>query len=131
MATIQIRSIQEAISNGTLIALADDYRTSRFLRASLPRQSRCAFVISPAAFNRYLQQGELREKQSRIEAVCAFFNKILGLRGTPSQSDLEFRFPGEDEVPGVYSLKLEWYARDNSWVMLLPDEQIAPGLKLA
>jgi len=131
MTVIRVQSIQHAISKGTLIQLANDYRTSRTVRACLPKQTSYALAISATAFQEQVQQGTVGDKQSRMEAICNFLSKALGLKGTPMPSDLQFRFPGESGKPESFSLKLEWYAPSKYWVVLLPDEQIQPILKLA
>ncbi len=66
-----------------------------------------------------------------MEAIGAFLTKVLGLREKPSPSDLEFRFPGEVGPLASCSLKLEWFAPDQYWVILLPHEQIHSVLKLS
>jgi len=131
MAVIHVQSIQDAVSKGTLIELANDYRTSRTVRAFLPRQTTYSLAISTAAFSQRVEQGTVGDKQSRMEAICAFLNKALGLSGTPSPTALWFTFPGAIGTPENFSLKLEWFAPSKYWVVLLPDEQIRPILKLA
>jgi hypothetical protein len=131
MAVIHVHSIQDAVSKGAFIEPASDYRTSRTVRACLPKQTRCAFVISTAAFSQQVQQGTVREKQTRMEALCAFLSKSIGLGEKPSPSRLEFRLPGENGETENSLLKLEWYAPNNYWVILLPDEQIQPIMKHA
>jgi hypothetical protein len=130
MAIIHIESVQHAVSKGTLIALADDYRTSRTIRASLPRLSSYPFAISATAYSQEVQPGTTRDRQTRMEVIGAFLGKVLGLREKPTPSDLELRFPGEDKSSSC-SLKLRWFAPNQHWVLLLPHEQLQPILKLA
>lgn len=66
----------------------------------------------------------MREKQSRMEALCGFLSKALGLGEKTSQSRFEFKLPGKGGESVDSPLKLEWYAPNKYWVILLPDEQI-------
>ncbi len=131
MAVIQIQSIQHAVSMGALIALADDYRTSRTIRACLPGLSSYPFAISAAAFNQELRLGTAGKRQSRMEAIAASLSKVLGLREKPSAADLELTFPAEAGQPLACSLKLQWFAPNSFWVLLLPHEELRSVLKLA
>jgi len=130
MASIVIESIRQAVSKGTLIDLAEDYRTSRSIRACLPRQTTYPFAISAAAFSQEVQPGTQRDRQSRLDAIGAFLTKVLGLREKPKAADLELHFPGHAGQSNSCALKLAWFAPDKYWVMLLPDEQLQPALKL-
>ncbi len=124
MAIIRLRSIHEAVGKGMLIELANDYRTSRTVRAWLPGQTAGAIAISSAAFSQHVQQGSTSETQSRMEALCVSLSKVLGIGGKPSKPGLEFRLPGAGARPADRPLKLEWYAPSNYWVIMLSDEQL-------
>jgi hypothetical protein len=126
MSVIRVQSIPDAVSKGTLIEPANDYRTSGTMKACLPSQTTCAFAISTTAFSQQVQQGTAGDKRSRMEALCAFLKKVLGYSGRPSQSDLQFRLPGESGKPEERLLKLEWYAPNRYWVVLLSNEQLQP-----
>ena len=126
MPVIRVQSIPDAVSKGTLIELANDYRTSGAMKACLPSQTACAFAISTAAFSQQVHQGTAGDKRSRIEALCAFLKRVLGYSGRPSPSDLQFRLSGESGKPEDRPLKLEWYAPNRYWVILLSSEQLQP-----
>lgn len=123
MAVIQVQSIHDAVSKGTLIELAKDYRTSRTVKSCLPDETSHACAISTAAFCQHIQQGTPREKQAKMEGLCLFLSRAAGLGTKPSRSDPKSR---EGAQPEGLPLKLEWYAPDKYWVVLLPDEQIQP-----
>ena len=129
MAVIIIESVRRAFEQGTLIDLAADYRTSRTIRASLPRQGTYPFAISAAAYGQEVQSGTPRDRQTRMELIGAFLGKVRGLREKPTPSDLELRFPGE--AGSSCSLKLQWFAPGQYWVFLLPQDQLQPMLELA
>ena len=131
MNLINVESIQHAVNAGTLVELASDYRTSRTVKACLPKQPAYAFAISSTAFRRHLEGGTPGQRQLRMEAVCAFLCKVLGLSGTPTSRDLEFNFPEGVGQTETCALKLHWYEANHYWVLLLPDEQLRPQLRLA
>ena len=129
MTIINIQSIKDAVSKGSLIELASDYRTSATAKAFLPKNLSCA--MSMEAYRQNVQRGMTVDRRSGVETVCAFLSKALGLGGDASQPDFRFRFPRECEKSQNDPLKLEWYAPEKYWVVLLPDEEIRPVLKLA
>lgn len=124
MAVIDIKSVQDAIAKGKLIDLASDYRTSGTVRACLPRLAFPAVAISVSAYLRHVQSGTSGDPSSRLEAVCAFLSKALGVDGKPPQPDLEFKILGENGRGWNVPLKLEWYGPSKYWVILLTDEQL-------
>jgi hypothetical protein len=128
MTVINVQSIKDAVRMGTLIELSSDYRTSAFVRTILPKNTPCA--ISPAAFRRHVQQGTAGERRSGVEALCVFLSSAFGFRGKPSQADSGLQFPREGGKLQGQPLKLEWYAPNEHWVVLLPDEQLRPVLNL-
>ena len=130
MSDILIESIRQAVTQGKLIDLAGAYRTSRSIRACLPRQTACAFAISAAAYDQELQSGSARDRQTRLDQVGAFLTKVLGLQLEPNPADLELRLPGANGDPSRVSLKAMWFAPDKYWVVLLPAEQLRVTLKL-
>jgi hypothetical protein len=125
MSVINFRSIPDAVSKGALIDLSNDYRTSGTVRACLSPQTTCTFAISKAAYSRYLQP-PAQDRNARVEAVCFVLRTVLGFKRAPSSSDLEFRLLGRSGTPEDPALKLEWYAQDKCWVVLLADEQLQP-----
>ena len=129
MTIINIKSIKDAVSKGSLIELASDYRTSGTARAFLSKNLSCA--MSMEAYRRNVHGGTAVDRRSGVETVCAFLSKALGQGGDASQPDFGFKFPREGEKPQNDSLKLEWYAPEKYWVVLLPDEEIRAVLKLA
>ena len=129
MTIINIQSIKDAVSKGSLIELASDYRTSATAKAFLPKNLSCA--MSTEAYRQNVRRGTTGDRRSGVETICAFLSKALGLGGNASQSDFRFRFPREGEKPQNDPLKLEWYAPEKYWVVLLPDEEIRAVLKLA
>jgi len=130
MADLVIDSIRAAIAQGKLIDLAEDYRTSRSIRACLPRQTDYPFAISTTAFNQEVQQGTPRQRQSRLDIIGAFLTKVLALGEKRRPADLELRFPGEASESSVGALKLTWFAPNKYWVILLPNEQLQSTLKV-
>jgi len=60
-----------------------------------------------------------------------FLGKALGLRVNPSQPDSRFRFPKAGAIPESSLLKLEWYAPDEYWVVLLAEEELRLVLRSA
>jgi hypothetical protein len=131
MREIFIESIRHAVTQGTLIDLAGDYRTSRSIRACLPRQSSYPFAISATAFHQEMEPGTARDRQTRLDLVGAFLTKVIGLCQKPNATDLELRFPRETGNSNGVSLKAAWFAPDKYWVVLLPQEELRPMLKLA
>jgi hypothetical protein len=123
MATpVDVQTVQDSIMKGTLVELSSDYRTSGTVRACLPKQTLC--VMSTTAFRRHLLQGTANEKQSRVEAICAVLSSALKSGEQTSQPWVEFKFCGEDGRPQSHPLKLEWFAPNRCWVVLLPDEHL-------
>jgi hypothetical protein len=131
MSEIHMQSVPQAVSMGALVDLASDYRTSQSLRGCLPHLSKYPFAISSAAFRRHLQIATPSERQFRMEAICRFLGKWLELADKSAASDLEFRFPGGAGQTESCSLKLVWYATNQYWVLLLPDEELHADLELA
>jgi hypothetical protein len=131
MAVIEMRSVPHACSVGTLVDLGRDYRTARTVRACLPNQPTYDFAISTNAYRRHLQAATPREMQSSLEAICTYLGRVTGLTGQLSTADSEFHFPGNLGQAANCWLKLEWYAPNKYWVLLLPEEQLRSGLKLA
>ncbi len=129
MTIINIQSIKDAVSKGSLIELASDYRTSGTAKAFLPKNLSCA--MSMEAYRQNVRRGMTADRRSGVETVCAFVGKALGLGGNASQPEYRFKFPRQNEQPQNDPLKLEWYAPEKYWVVLLPDEEIRPVLKLA
>ena len=130
MTIINIQSIRDAVSKGSLIELASDYRTSGTAKAFLPKNLSCA--MSMETYRQNVRSGTPGDRRFGVETVCAFLSKALGLvGGHASQPDFRFRFPREGEKSQNDSLKLEWYAPEKYWVLLLPDEEIRPALKPA
>ena len=120
MTQLNVQSIQDSVRKGTLVELASDYRTSRTVRAFLPEQALCA--MSTSAFDQHLQQGTIGEKQSRVEAICAVLEDVLTLSGETARPGFDFTFRGENGRPERHPLKLEWFAPNKCWVVLLPSE---------
>ena len=107
--------------------LFSDYRTSGTLRAYLPGQTQCA--MSTAAFRQHVLQGTANEKRSRVDAMCAVLSGALKGNGEAPRPWFEFRFQSEDGRPQSYPLKLEWFAPNKCWVVLLPEEQLQIVMK--
>jgi len=126
---INVKSIKEAVSKGVLIDLASDYRTASVAKASLPKDAACA--MSMEGYRLHLQHGSATDRRSRLEAICMFLGKALGLGVKPSQPDARFRFPKGNPIPESSLLKLEWYAPDEYWVVLLAEEELRPVLRSA
>jgi hypothetical protein len=126
---INVQSIKDAVSKGTLIDLASDYRTAGIAKASLPKNTACA--MSMEGYRQHVQQGSTSDRRSRVEAICSFLGKALGLGVKPSKPDSRFRFPKVGAIPESPLLKLEWYAPDEYWVVLLAEEELRPVLKPA
>ena len=126
MTIINIKSIKDAVSKGSLIELASDYRTSGTAKAFLSKNLSCA--MSMKAYRQNVHGGTAVDRRSGVETVCAFLSKALGRGGDASQPDSKFKFPREGEKPQNDPLKLEWYAPEKYWVLLLPDEEIRPVL---
>jgi len=129
MTVINIESVKDAVDTGSLIELSSDYRTSASVRALLPKNTPCA--ISPAAYRQHTQQPTAGERRFGMEALCVFLSRAFGPGGTPSPGDSRFQFLWEGAKLQSQPLKLEWYAPDKHWVILLPDEQLQPVLRLA
>jgi hypothetical protein len=126
---INVQSIKDAVSKGTLIDLVSDYRTAGIAKASLPKNTACA--MSREGYRQHIQGGTISDRRSRMELMCAFLGKVLGLGIKPSQPDSQFRFPQTGATPEITPLKLEWYAPDECWVVLLVEEEIRSVLKPA
>jgi hypothetical protein len=126
---INIESIKDAVSKGTLIDLATDYRTASIAKSSLPKNAACAMSLE--GYRQHVQQGSVSDRRSRLEAICMFLGKALGLGGNPSQPDSRFRFPKAGAIPESSLLKLQWYAPDAYWVVLLAEEELRPILRSA
>ena len=129
MTIIYIRSIKDAVSKGSLIELASDYRTSGTARAFLSKNLSCA--MSMEAYRQNVHGGTAVDRRSGVETICAFLSKALGQGGNASQSDSRFGFHREGEKSQNDLLKLEWYAPERYWVLLLHEEEIRPVLKSA
>jgi hypothetical protein len=122
MIQVEIQSIQDSIRKGTLVELSSDYRTSRAMRAHLPTPAQCA--MTSTAFRQHVLQGTTVEKLLRVEAICAVLGTVLKLNGKSPGGSFEFRFFGDDGRPQSVPLKLEWFAPNKHWVVLLPNEQL-------
>jgi hypothetical protein len=122
MTVIQFRSIKDVVRQGKLVDLTNDYRTARILRASLPAQTH--FAMTAGAFRQHLQQDSAGEMRARVDDLCASLNDALRRAGKPSTLDFEYRFFGGDRKPTSCPLKLQWFAPNRYWVILLPDEDI-------
>jgi hypothetical protein len=122
MKLIEVETFADAVRKGTLVDLSNDYRTSRTIYSYLPRPTRCA--MSAAAFRQNLVQGTAGERQLRIESICTVLTSILAAREADERPSVEFSFRGTDGQPQGERLKLQWFAPDQYWVVLLPDEQL-------
>jgi len=129
MTIINVQSIKDAVSKGALIDLVSDYRTAGIAKASLPKNTPCA--MSMESYRQHVQRGTISDRRSRVESICSFLGKALGLGIKPSQPDSRFRFPKQGEIPESTLLKLEWYAPDECWVVLLAEEELRHVLKPA
>jgi hypothetical protein len=132
MTHLNVHSIKDSVQQGTLVELSSDYRTSSTVRAYLSEQVLCA--MSTTAFRQHVLQGAAGEKRSRVEAICAVLSNALKLGGEAPQSCFDFKFRGEDGRPQSYPLKVEWFAPNKCWVVLLPSESlrgIEKGAELA
>jgi hypothetical protein len=117
---VDVKSISNSVQKGTLVELAGDYRTSRTVRAYLPVQPLCA--MSATAFQQYVMQGKAGKFQSRLEAMCLVLGNLLKLKAPAPELTFEFRVLDKDGQTQVCPLKLEWFAPDKYWVVLLPHE---------
>ena len=124
MTVIQVQSIKDVVRQGKLVDLTNDYRTARTLRASLPDQTH--FAMTAGAFQQYLQERSGDEMRARVDGLCASLNDALRRAGKPSTLDFEYRFFGGDRKPQSGPLKLQWFAPNRYWVIMLPDEEIRP-----
>ena len=124
MTVINIHSIKDALTRGTLLELSTDYRTSTTVRSILPSETPCA--ITPAAFGQHVRPGPARGAELGVETIGVFLRSTLGLGGGSSPA-AETKFLGTSWSD---QLKLEWYAPDKRWVILLPHEQLQPVAKL-
>jgi len=122
MTLVDVQSIQDSVRNGTLVELSSDYRTSATIRACLPGPFLCAMTTT--AFHRHVLQGTAGETQSRLQAICAVLSKVLKTGGEVTRPRIEFQIVGNGGQPQSYPLKLEWFAPNRCWVVLLPDEQL-------
>jgi hypothetical protein len=129
MTVINIQSVKDAVHTGTLIELSSDYRTAASVRTLLPKNTPCA--ISSAAFRKHIHGPTAGDKRSGMETLCVFLSRAFGLGGIPPTADSRFQLPGDGVKLLSQPLKLEWYAPDKRWVILLPDEQLQPAMKLA
>ena len=127
MAQVDGQSIQDSLRKGTLVELSSDYRTAITARTYLPEPAQCA--MSTTAFRRHVLQGKAGEKQSRVEAICEVLSSILKLTVGAAESRFEFRFFGEDGRAQSHPLKLEWFAPNKYWVVLLPEENLRTVMK--
>ena len=124
MSVIYVRSIAEAVGKGTLIDLVNDYRTSGIIRGYLPRDTDYRLAISSTAYGRHVLQSTAQERPARLEAILFFVKRIFEFNGKPSASDLRFQLVGSSGRPEYPALKMEWYAPNMYWVVLLADEQL-------
>jgi hypothetical protein len=122
MTHLDVHSIKDSVQQGTLVELSSDYRTSSTVRAYLSPQVPCA--MSTTAFRQHVLQGTAGEKRSRVEAICAVLSNALKVGGEAPQSWVEFTFRGNDGRPQSYPLKVEWFAPNKCWVVLLPEESL-------
>jgi len=58
-----------------------------------------------------------------------FLGKAIGVGVNSSQPGSRFRFPKAGAIPESSLLKLEWYAPDEYWVAVLPEEELRPVLR--
>jgi hypothetical protein len=122
MTHLDVHSIKDSVQKGTLVELSSDYRTSSTVRAYLPERAPCA--MSTTAFHRHVLQGAAGEKRSRVEAICAVLSTVLTMSGEAPRPWFEFKFWGADGRPQSYPMKVEWFAPNKCWVILLPDESL-------
>ncbi len=129
MIPVDVKSIQDSVQKGTLVELSSDYRSSRTVKAYLSEPSRWAMSID--AFRQHVMQGTADEKQSRLTAICMALSDALKQSGEKLQSSFEFGFKGEGGQIQRHPLKLEWFAPNQYWVILLPSEHLQMVLKPA
>lgn len=122
MTLVSVLSIRHSVQNGTLVELSSDYRTSSAMRAHLSTPAQCAMSIT--AFRQHILQGPTVERRSRTEAICAALSSLLKRNGESPGGWFELRFFAEDGRLQSFPLKLEWFAPDKHWVVLLPNEQL-------
>jgi hypothetical protein len=127
MTQVAAQSIQDSLRKGKLVELTSDYRTSTAVRAHLPEKTQCA--MSSAAFRQHVLQGNATEIRSRVDAICAALSSVLKLKGEAPGPRFEFRFFGGNGQPQSHPLKLEWFAPNKHWVVLLPDENLRTVMK--
>ena len=122
MTQLDVQSIQDSVRKGTLVELSSDYRTSRTVRAYLPEQIQCA--MSSTAFRQHVLGGPAGATQSRVEAICAGLGNLLELGENTSPPGTAFQVRGENGQSHSYPLRLEWFAPNKCWVVLLPEESL-------
>ena len=127
MTQVGVQSIQDSLLKGRLVELTSDYRTSTTVRAYFPEKTQCA--ISATAFRQHVLQGTADEIRSRVDAICAALGSVLKLNGEAPGPRFEFRFFGGNGRPESHPLKLEWFAPNKHWVVLLPDENLQTVMK--
>ena len=119
---MQVPCIKDVVRQGKLVDLTNDYRTASIVRMSLPDESHYAMTAS--AFRQHLQQRSGDDMRTRVYALCSSLNDALRGAGKHSAIDFEYRFFGGDRKPQSRPLKMQWFAPNNYWVILLPDEDI-------
>ena len=122
MAVIEVQSIKELVKVGKVVDLTNDYRTAITVRSSLPGSS--FYAMSAGAFRQFLQQQSVDDMRTRVDGFCDSLSHALGVTGKPATPAFEYRFFGRDRQPQSCPLKLQWFAPDRYWVILLPDEEI-------
>ncbi|NQU09834.1 hypothetical protein HQ590_03515 [bacterium] len=129
MTVINISSIKDAVNKGTFIELSSDYRTASSVRAFLPREIPCA--MSAAAFHQHVERATADERRLSLQRLCAFLSSRMNLHGKLARSETRSQSPDAKDPSPPLPLKLEWFAPDKYWVILMPDEAIQPIVKPA
>lgn len=116
-------SIREAVTNGKLVELSSDYRTSGAVRATLPPETSYASTVS--VFNQHIREGGLAELDARIDAFCRDLRRAIDAHGHGlAPADFLLAQRGPDGQVKYHALKLSWLAASSSWVVSLPDEEV-------
>lgn len=124
--TIPIRSVQHAVSNGSLIDLATDYRTARTLHACLPAHDARAFAISADAYREHVLSVQPGVRQRRLEAICFMAIKAADHEQDSPATNLPAQPRALEPALAAVPLKVEWYSPNRVWVVLLHTERLQP-----